>query len=190
MEFIPEQEINELLEDMGVTSNAKGEACVVLDMDTEGAGVRHCLCESKNSCESGGGWDCREMDANQLVNSIIRSIHKIHKGQTVLIPSGKWRSVFDAVAYSMAEDEAWQEFDALATVRLNTRDPLLFESGDEHTLANLLTALMKDGEMEEQSVFLVPAGAPLLMHICPSGPARLWFGNSALADEVAEMYAA
>jgi hypothetical protein len=129
------------------------------------------------------------MDADQLVASIIGAIHKIHEGQTVLIPAGKWRSTFDAVAYSMTEDEPWQEFDASATIRLNTRDPLMFESGDEHTLSNLLTALMKDGESEEQSVFLIPAGAPLLMHICPRGPVKLWFGNSALADEVSEAYA-
>jgi hypothetical protein len=97
--------------------------------------------------------------------------------------------MFDAVAYSMADDESWQEFDASATIRLNTRDPLLFESGDEHTLTNLLTALMKNGETAEQSVYLIPAGVPLLMHICPRGSVKLWFGNSVLADEVSEVYA-
>lgn len=174
---------------MGVTSNEDNEACVILEMDVKSAVVCDCLCANDQPCEEKSDWNCRTMSADQLVATIIGAVHKIHEGQTVLIPAGKWRSMFDAVAYSMAEDEPWQEFDASAAIRLNTRDPLLFESGDEHTLANLLTALMKDGETEEQSVFLIPAGAPLLMHICPCGPVKLWFGNSALADEVSEVYA-
>ena len=189
MDFIPEQEIVELLRDMGVSSSEDNEACVILEMDVKDAGVRDCLCADDESCEDRAGWNCRTMTADQLIATIIGAVHKLHEGQTVLIPAGKWRSMFDAVAYSMAEDEPWQEFDASATIRLNTRDPLLFEPGDEHTLANLLIALMKDGETEEQSVFLIPAGAPLLMHICPCGPVKLWFGNSALADEVSEVYA-
>ena len=33
--------------------------------------------------------------------------------------------------------------------------PLLFESGDEHTLVELIKSLMKDGESVEQGVFLI-----------------------------------
>ena len=101
----------------------------------------------------------------------------------------KWRSVFDAVAFSMAEDESWQEFDASATIKLNTRDPLLFETGDEHTLVGRITALVNDGENREQGVYLIPVGAPILLHIQPGGPVKFWFGNNALADEVREAYA-
>jgi hypothetical protein len=35
----------------------------------------------------------------------------------------------------------------------------------------------------------MPAGAPVLMHLQPGGPVKLWFGNSVLADEVREAYA-
>ena len=189
MDFIPEQELGELFRDMGVVTYDAGETYALLEMDDQHAGVRDCLYVADQPCDADDGWNCREMDMDQLIASIVGTIHKIHEGQTVLIPAGKWRSMFDVVAYSMAQDEAWQEFDASATIRLNTKDPLVFESGDEHTLANLLTALMKDGETIEQSVYLIPAGAPLLMHICPSGPVKLWFGNSALADEVSEVYA-
>ena len=174
---------------MGVATHDESETYALLEMDAQHAGVRDCLCVADQTCDVKDGWNCRAMDMDQLITSIVSTIHKIHEGQTVMIPAGRWRSMFDAVAYSMAEDEPWQEFDASATIRLNTKDPLVFESGDEHTLANLLTALMKDGETIEQSVFLIPAGAPLLMHICPCGPVKLWFGNSALADEVSEVYA-
>ena len=41
-----------------------------------------------------------------MIESVVGAIHKIHEGpNVVLLPVGKWRSVFDAVAFSMAEDE-------------------------------------------------------------------------------------
>ena len=88
----------------------------------------------------------------------------------------------------MATNEVWQEFDASATTMLNTRDPLLCESGDEQVMIDLIHAIMRDGEGVEQSVFLIPTGTPVLMHIQPAGPVRLWFGNQVSADEVSGAY--
>jgi hypothetical protein len=187
LDFLPEQEINDLLHEFGIATTQEGDDCVLLEMRKDRADVRDCLCTDGESCDS--GWDCKKVDADTLVTAAIEGVRKIHQGQIVLLPCGKWRSVFDAVAFSMAEDELWQEFDASATIKLNTRDPLLFESGDEQILASLLTALMNDGESQEQSVFLISAGAPILVHLRPGGPVKLWFGNSVLADEVREHYA-
>ena len=114
---------------------------------------------------------------------------KSHEGRTLRITCGKWSSVFDVVEFSMGEDESWQEFAASATIKLNTRDPLLFESGDEHMLIGLVKSLMNNGESVEQGVFLIPVGAPILLHLQPRGPVKFWFGNTALADEVREAYA-
>lgn len=164
-----------------------GDDCVRLEMGSQSADVKDCLCGDGQSCE--GDWNCTAIAPGALVASSVECARRIHQGQTVLVPCGKWRSVFDAVAFSMAGDELWQEFDASATIKLNTRDPLLFDVGDEQILASLLTALMNDGETAEQSVFLMPAGAPVLMHVQPGGPVKLWFGNSVLADEVREAYA-
>lgn len=191
MDFIPEEEINELYAEFGISLHPDGGACVLLEMDAVKADVRDCLTigDPPCGCTETDGWTCRSMNEDALIATVIGAVRKIHPGQVVLVPSGKWRSVFDAVAFSMAEDEPWQEFDASATIKLNTRDPLLFESGDEHTLIGLITSLMKDGVDTEQSVFLIPAGAPLLMHIQPGGPVKLWYGNSVLADEISEAYA-
>ncbi len=188
MDFLPEQDINELLNEFGIVATPDGDDCIVLEMSSKHADVCDCLCTIEQTCED-SGWTCKSMDAAALVSVVGESVGKIHQGQTVLVPCGKWRSVFDAVAFSMAEDELWQEFDASATIKLNTRDPLLFESGDEHILVTLITALMNDGETLEQSVFLMPVGAPILVHLQPGGPVKLWFGNSVLADEVREHYA-
>ena len=190
MDFLTEQEISDLLAELGVTRHPDGENCLLLNMDDEHAVVKHCL-DNADCLPCGGDEEtlCIDMPTEAMIESVVGAINKIHEGRTLMLPVGKWRSVFDAVAFSMAEDEPWQEFDASATIKLNRRDPLLFEAGDEHTLASLITSLMKNGASIEQSVFLIPAGAPLLIHISPGGPVKFWFGNHVLADEVSEAYA-
>jgi hypothetical protein len=189
LDFLTEQEISDVLAELGITSLTNGGDYVLMQMDDVHAVVKHCL-DNGGCMPCGGGDDtvCINMTNEAMVQSLVSIIHKIHGGRTLVVPVGKWRSVFDVVAFSMAQDESWQEFDASATIKLNTRDPLLFESGDEHTLVQLITSLMNDGEDIEQGVFLIPVGSPLLIHLQPSGPVKFWFGNSVLADEVQEAY--
>jgi len=190
LDFLTEQEINDLLLDLGISQQPEGDNCILLKMDDEHTAVKHCLDNADClPCGSDEETHCFDMPTEAMVESVVGAIHKIHEGRTLLLPVGKWRSAFDAVAFSMSEDEPWQEFDASATIKLNTRDPLLFESGDEHTLVGLVKALMNDGETIEQGVFLIPVGAPLLIHIQPGGPVKFWFGNDVLADEIRELYA-
>jgi hypothetical protein len=189
LDFLPEQEITDLLEELTVTRHMDGGACIYLKIDPSFAAITNCFCNDSNPCESDSETFCLDLTSEQMVETLVRVIRKIHDGNSLLVPVGKWRSVFDAVAFSMAENDVWQEFDASATIKLNTRDPLLFETGDEQILIDLITALMNDAETPEQGVFLIPAGAPMLVHIQPGGPVKLWFGNSVLADEVREAYA-
>ena len=188
MDFLPEQEIDGLLLELGVLQVAVDENRTLLQMGEEHTSAKHCLCNDSCPCEGDEATSCFNMKTDEMVQSLVAAIHKTHGGRTLMIPVSKWRSVFDAVAFSMAGDESWQEFDASATIKLNTRDPLLFESGDEHTLIGLTTSLMNDGESVEQGVFIIPVGVPMLVHLQPSGPVKFWFGTSALADEVQESY--
>ncbi len=190
MDFLAEQETHDLFNDLGITETQAGDDCVFLVMGDSHATSKHCLDnESCLPCGSDEQTQCFTVTPENMTESVVNAIHKIHEGNTLLLPVGKWRSVFDAVAFSMACNEPWQEFDASATIKLNTRDPLLFEAGDKHTLVGLVTSLMNDGETPEQGVFLLPVGAPLLVHIQPGGPVKFWFGNNVLADEVKEAYA-
>lgn len=186
LEFLPEQEIVGLLAELGVTKTPSGESCVLMEMTGSHPCVQDCLCIDTPSEERVG--TCHVINEDKLVAATCEAARRIHQGQTVLIPAGKWRSVFDAVAFSMASNEAWQEFDASATTMLNTRDPLLCEAVDEQLMIALINALMQDGENIEQSLFLVPADAPVLVHIQPGGPVRVWYGNQVLADEISGAY--
>lgn len=188
LDFLPEQEITDLLTELGVVIHTESDDCVLLEMGGDFVSVKHCLCNDEHPCDSDPETLCSDMNTSDMVDTLEKVIRKIHSGRTLMIPVGKWRSAFDAVAFSMAGDEPWQEFDASATIKLNTRDPLLFEIGDEHTLIELVKSIMNDGELAEQGVFLIPVGAPLLLHIQPSGPVKFWFGNSTFADEVRETY--
>ena len=188
LEFIAEQEISGLFDEMGLVATSGKDGALFIATKDELTLARHCICNEISGCDCKTKEQCFAMSKDQMVESAVAAIHKIHRGQTVLMPIGKWRSVFDAVAFSMATDEAWQTFDATATVRLNTQDPLLFETGDEQTLAKLIAALMDGGDSDEQGVYMLAASAPILMHISPGGPVILYFGSQALADEVSEAY--
>jgi hypothetical protein len=121
--------------------------------------------------------------------SIIDSIlHKLHHNQIILIPVGKWRSIFDVVAFSLAENEEWQAIDAAATVELNTRDPLLADAGDLHLLCDLIGALMEDSDQPDQGLLLITVGVPVAMEVVPAGGVRMSFGNQAVAEEIAEAH--
>ena len=103
---------------------------------------------------------------------------------------GKWRSVFDVVAFSLATNEEWPRIDAAATVELNSRDPLLADAGDLHLLCDLIKALLQDSEKPDQGLMMISVGQSVVVEVVPTGGVRLSFGNRAIADEVAEAYAA
>jgi hypothetical protein len=73
---------------------------------------------------------------------------------------------------------------------LNTRDPLLCEPGDFHTLIALIQALLKDSDSSEQGLNFIATASPVLVELVPDGAVRLSLGSQVLADEVAEAFAA
>ena len=123
-----------------------------------------------------------------MVGVIDSILHKLHHNQIIIIPVGKWRSIFDVVAFSLASNEEWQAVDAAASVELNTRDPLLAESSDLHLLCDLVKALMQDSDQPDQGITMITAGVPVALELVPAGGVRMSFGNQAVAEEIAEVY--
>jgi hypothetical protein len=129
-----------------------------------------------------------ELPREQLADAIDEIVHRLHLKQVLLVPVGKWGKIFDAVAFSLADNEDWQEFDATATVERNTRDPLLCEPGDFHTLIALVQAILNDAQGPDQALLLTTTAAPLLVEISPEGTIKVCCGNQVMADEVAEAF--
>jgi hypothetical protein len=190
VEFVSPEEVAQLFEEFGIERHCEGDECVYLQMNS-GEGVVHMhLATKESTCEPWEGAATIQVDKERLPKVVEHVIHLLDLHQVLLIPVGKWRKVFDAVAFSLADNEHWQEVDASATVELNTRDPLLCEPGDFHTLIALIQALLKDSDSSEQGLNFIATASPVLVELVPDGAVRLSLGSQVLADEVAEAFAA
>lgn len=187
MDFIKADEIRGLLNDYGIEQDTTVENHVFLRMSS-GHSVQHLVLSiAGTTCDAPEGADRQEITEEALPGIIKHLLNKLHNNQMVLVPVGKWRSIFDIVAFSLAENEDWQRIDAAASVELNSRDPLLANSGDLHLLEELFQALVRDSETPDQGLVLITVGLPVVLELVPGCGLRLSFGNEAIAAEVREV---
>ena len=111
-------------------------------------------------------------------------LHKLHVEPVLIMPIGRWRSVFDVVTPALADNEQWMGIDSEATIELNTRDPLLFELRDLHLLRSVVETVLKHSETLDQGISIAAIQAPILVEVEPAGGVLLTIGNEGLADEV------
>ena len=188
MEFISKDEVAELLRSHGITQSSQDEEHVYCSMSDEFAVAPGHLSITGSAVEPRSGATTIEVSGEDISGVIDSILHKLHHNQIILIPVGKWRSIFDVVAFSLASNEEWQAVDAAASVELNTRDPLLADVSDLHLLCDLIKALMQDSDKPDQGLTMITAGVPVALEIVPAGGVRMSFGNQAVAEEIAEAY--
>ena len=187
MDFIKADEIRNLLSDYGIEQDNTDENHVYLRM-SEGATVQHfAVLLDGADCELPDVADRQTITEEALPAVLGDLLHKLHHNQMVLVPVGKWRSIFDIVAFSLAENEDWQRIDAAASVELNTRDPLLADSSDLQVLEALFKALLRDSDTADQGLVLITVGMPVMLELVPEAGLRLSFGNEAIAAELREV---
>ena len=189
MEFVSEQEVYKLLRDLGIDRENISDERVELRMKDDEEVVRVHLACPESGAEAHNGADVVSMEKARLPDVVEHMLHLMHLSEMLLVPVGKWRNVFDAVAFSLSANEDWQEVDAAATVELNQRDPLLCVPADFSTIRDLLAALFQDAEKPEQGLMIVSIHAPILIEVVPDGALRVSIGNRVLADEVSEAFA-
>ena len=188
MEFVDHDETIEALKEQGLREVPDGENLIGLALDDSDDVVHLHLAYDESTCTPHEGADVVHVEKGQLPDAVEHLLHKLHLSQVLLIPVGKWRKVFDAVAFSLADNEEWQAVDTAATVVLNTRDPLLAEPGDFHTINALIKALLNDAEDPDQGLMITTTTAPLMVEIVPDGAVRVSIGDPVLADEVMETF--
>ena len=186
MEFIAYDEAMELLREQGIQEVPAPENRICLELMQDEAVVHLHLACTESACKPRDGAVVLVMDKERLPHAVEQIIHKLRLNQVLLIPVAKWRQVFDAVAFSMADNEDWQAVDTAATVELNTRDPLLCEPGDFHMISELIKALLHDADSPNQGLMITTIAAPFVVELVPDGAARISIGNPVLADEVVE----
>ena len=188
MEFVDYGEALKLLREQGVREVTDAADRIGLELE-EGEDVVHLhLACGESTCSPHDSADVVPVDKDRLPGVVEHIIHKLHLSQVLLIPVVKWRHVFDAVAFSMADNEDWQAVDTAGTVVLNTRDPLLCEPGDFHTINALIRALFADAASPDQGLLITTTAAPVIAELVPDGAVRITIGNPVLADEVAEAF--
>lgn len=190
VEFVSASEVLPVLKQQGIREAQGAAECVHLELQGDEETVHLHLACKESKTEPRKGSTVVSVERDRLPDVISHLIHRLHLPQVLLIPVGKWRKVFDAVAFSLAENEDWQEVDTMATVELNTRDPLLCEPADFHTIEALVRALMNDATDPDQGFAMTCTTTPMLVEILPDGAVRMSIGNPVLADEVAATFAA
>lgn len=188
VEFVAYDEVMELLQEHGVHEVADGDDRVGLELSGNQEVVHLHLAPENSEIVPREGARVLRLDTQRLAGAVAHLIYKLHLSQVLLIPVAKWRNVFDAVAFSLAGNEDWQAVDTAATVELNTRDPLLCEPGDFHTINALIEALLKDAERPEQGLHVTTTAAPVMVQLLLDGAIRISVGNAVLADEVVETF--
>jgi len=190
VEFIDYGEALVLLREQGIREAPESEQRICLELaDGEGVVHLHLACTESTTTPHDGA-EVVSVEKDSLPSTVEHILHKLHLSQVLLIPVSKWRHLFDAVAFSMAENEDWQAVNTAGTVVLNTRDPLLCEPTDFHTISELIKALLSDAESPEQGLMITTTAAPFVLELVPDGAASITVGNPALADEVAETFSA
>jgi len=190
LEFVAASEVLPVLKQQGIREALKTEDRIHLELVGDDETVHlHLACKESKTPPIKGS-TIVHVERERLPEVVGHLIHRLHLPQVLLIPVGKWRKVFDAVAFSLAGNEDWQEVDTMATVELNTRDPLLCGPADFHTIEALVRALMNDASEPDQGIAMTCTTTPLLVEILPDGAVRISIGNPVLADEVATTFAA
>jgi hypothetical protein len=180
----------EVLEEMGVVETlASNERLQLALADNDEVVHVHVRPEAGTTGDVRSGATVIGVTKDRLADVIEHLIHKLGLKQVLLVPIGKWRKVFDAVAFGLADNAHWQEIDACASVSLNTRDPLLCEPGDFHTLRDLIAAILRDAETPEQGIMITSTKSPLMVELHPDGSVRISVGNPVLADEIIATFA-
>lgn len=186
MEFIQYDETAPVLKELGILQSRNDEEQLRFVLEAHAEKEVQCVYIATSECTVDGPDDATRLtqDIDAIIHTIDHIFHNLHLTQFLLIPIGKWRRVFDAVAFSMASNEDWQEIDAAATVELNTRDPLICGPADVQVVMSLISALFSDAETVDQGFTITTTAVPLLIEIVPEGAACISVGTKALADEI------
>jgi len=125
--------------------------------------------------------------ADRLGKAAEEIIHKTHIAEWVIIPVGKWRSVLDLVAYTLAEDEDWQGIDAEAALHMHSHDPLGFALGERHAVSALIGALIGNASGPEHGITIASIDAPMLLEVRHDGTMSLWCVGADLCATLAHV---
>ena len=79
LDFLTEQEIADLLDELGIAAHAAGEDNVLLEMGNDFASAKHCFCNDERPCDSGPDTFCIDIEkAEKLINKNTKVLIPVH----------------------------------------------------------------------------------------------------------------
>ena len=166
MEFVESTEVEEVMQNLQIGVEDVNEHVWRLELAEPADLTRH------------------ELELGTRLDEILG---RLSLDQLLLVPTGKWSDILDAVAFGMAEVEAWQEFDHVATVHRNGRDPVLCHSADLPLLRRLIEILARDGEGDEQSLQVLTPSSRMVLEVSPPDRLRVAFADPVRVDLVSDL---
>ena len=184
MEFIEHQATWTRLRKHGILAEETGDE-LHLDLDESTPVEVLDLAASDHPQAAGLPASIRRIARAEFGPVVEGIVHKLKLPEVVVIPVGRWRSVFDAVAKPMSSHAHWREIDAAAMVELNTRDPLFFEPAHHHVLRDLIAAVADARGPATQGVSVVAMGMRVVIEVLPEGQMIVFIGDRHLVPPVA-----
>lgn len=190
MEFLPPKATMTMLSRHGITGVVDGELLRFRlgSGDDDADDIQHLVIGADHAVKShDGATRTATCASDRLGRAAEEIIHKTHIAEWVVIPSGRWRSVLDLVAYTLAADEDWQSVDAEAALHMNTHDPLGFALGERHAVAALIGALVEAASGPEHGITIASIDAPILLELRHDGTMSVWCVGADLCETLAHL---
>lgn len=182
MEFLRHEPAMTLLSRHGVVERADGDTVSLRPADHAG-GLRVVLGPTPPRDDPATVYAHVVVPLDQLGNTLERLLQRLHTGEVLVCPSSPWRSILDLALFVLAQDDAWLEVDADATMHQNTRDPLLVPPKARHIVGTLVASLMGgSGRSPAHDCSIAAVDEPLLVTVTAGESVTLWCLSAAAAE--------
>lgn len=161
----------------GLRGGASKHAGAVCAVDFAPAG-------SPEPADEPAAWRRLSVPAGDLAATTEALVARAHLGEIALIPASRWRGFLDLAAFELAEDQAWLEVDAEASLHQNGRDPLVLLASSRHVVSTVAGALFKVASGPEHDLTIVGMDAPIIIELRHEPRLRLICSSEGVADNI------
>ena len=186
MEFLSYTDVRDRFSDLMLTEQPDGEDRVSLALEIPEVDVTRVVFGDAGDAS---GENVRHVprDRADIVPAVDGVLHRLHLNEVGVLPAGEWRGVLDLAAFELASDEAWNDFEAEASMHMNGRDVLMFRSPEYSVLQIIVKAMMDHADEPAHDLLMISLTTPFLMRLTHTGGLVVSCANESIADEVAQV---
>lgn len=169
MDFVEYQDVLPALKDLGVEEVEDGDGLSRLELGpSKNLKIIH-VKAPESRVDPYPEAEVSERSKDEIAELVRELLNRLHLAELLVVPVSTWRDVITCVAYDLAEDEEWQEMDAVSAIHQNTRNPLAITQPEYNVLNDMIASLFRNGESPKHDVIITSDMAPLLIEIFHDG---------------------